>query len=452
MKKKQKFMSFILFLCLIFSLSTLVSAKWQTEADGSRYYTVNGQKVTGVKSISGKRYLFDYNGKLITDQVTRYKNKLYVSRKDGTLLTSWGKYNGKNYYPASNGVLRTGLRKYKNNYYYFNTKNGSMVKKTWVTIGKKNYYFASTGKAIRNKVATINKKRYLFDSKGVRQSGLKRINNYIYLFSTTTGEMQLGTVKYKGYYYYFHRTTGRAYTNQWKYMKYTDQNRYYYDSMGRRKTGWLVLGNKRYYLDPTPTDPTQEGARTYGKKTINGTTYDFGSKGYLSYSSNSKKTIRVNRKNCVVTIYDEYGAPIKAMACSVGRRGNETPTGTFFIQDHLAWAYLDGPSLGQYSSHFLTEYLFHSVPMHTLTRDPYKVSASDFNKLGKPASAGCIRLCIADAKWIYYNVPVGSTVIISDNEPMPLGKPTVVKMPKNSVGADPTDDFKNPAGYDVSLR
>ena len=72
--------------------------------------------------------------------------------------------------------------------------------------------------------------------------------------------------------------------------------------------------------------------------------------------------------------------------------------------------------------------------------------------LGKPASAGCIRLCIADAKWIYYNVPVGSTVIISDNEPMPLGKPTVVKMPKNSVGADPTDDFKNPAGYDVSLR
>ena len=90
--------------------------------------------------------------------------------------------------------------------------------------------------------------------------------------------------------------------------------------------------------------------------------------------------------------------------------------------------------------------------MHTLTRDPYKVSASDFNKLGKPASAGCIRLCIADAKWIYYNVPVGSTVIISDNEPMPLGKPTVVKMPKNSVGADPTDDFKNPAGYDVSLR
>ena len=447
MKKKQKFLSLFLFLCLIFSLSTLVSAKWQTAEDGSRYYTTGGQKVIGVKSISGKKYLFDSTGKLVTNQVTRYKNKLYVSKKDGTLLTSWGKFKGKTYYPASNGALRTGLRKYKNNYYYFDTTNGAMVKKTWVTVNKKSYYFTSNGKAARNKVALIDGKRYLFDSKGVRLSGLKRINNYIYLFSAKTGEMQLGTVKYNGYYYYFHRKTGRAYTNQWKYMKYTDGNYYYYDAQGRRQTGWLVKGSKRYYLDPE-----KDGARTYGTKSINGTTYDFGTKGYISYSSSSKKTIRVNRKNCVVTVYDETGAPIKAMTCSVGRKGNETPTGTFIVQDHLAWWYLDGPSIGQYCSHFASEYLFHSVPMHTQTRDPYKVSASDFNKLGQPASAGCVRLCIADAKWIYYNVPIGSTVIISDNEPMPLGKPTVVKMAKNSVGADPTDDLKNPAGYDVSLR
>lgn len=446
MKKKQTFLSVFLFLCLILSMSTLASAKWQNGPDGSVYYTVNGKKVVGLKTISRKKYLFDSSGNLIKDQVTRYKGKLYVSQKDGSLLTAWGKYRGKNYYPASNGVLRTGLRKYKNNYYYFDTKTGAMIKKSWVKIQKKTYYFAANGKAVRNKVTTIDGKRYLFDSKGVRLSGLKRINNYIYLFDSKTGEMQLGTVKYKGNYYYFHRTTGRAYTNQWKYMKSTDGNRYYYDSQGRRQTGWLVLGSRKYYLDPS-----RNGARTYGTKKINGTTYNFGTKGYLTYTPSGNIVVRVNRKACVVTIYDN-GIPIKAMACSVGRKGNDTPTGTFMIQDHLAWAVLDGPSLGQYSSHFLTEYLFHSVPMHTLSRDPYKVSASDFNKLGTPASAGCIRLAIADAKWIYYNVPVGSTVIISDREPTPLGKPATVKMPKGSVGADPTDDFKNPAGYDVSLR
>ena len=64
MKKKQKFMSFFLFLCLIFSLSTLVSAKWQTEADGSRYYTVNGQKVSGnlIRPIEGTK---EYNVEIV---------------------------------------------------------------------------------------------------------------------------------------------------------------------------------------------------------------------------------------------------------------------------------------------------------------------------------------------------------------------------------------------------
>lgn len=446
LKKKQTLLSFFLFFCLIFSLSSLVSAAWQKSSDGSRYYTVNGQKVTGLKTISGKKYLFDTKGKLVTNKVSRYKNKLYLSQKNGTLLTSWGKYNGKNYYAASSGVLRTGLRRYKNDYYYFSTSTGTMVKKAWVKIGKKVYYFTSTGKAVRNKLVTVNKKKYLFDSKGVRQTGLKRINHSIYLFSTKTGEMQLGTVKYKGYYYYFNRKTGRAYTNRWRHMKYTDGNYYYYDSQGRRQTGWLVLGSKKYYLDPA-----RNGARTYGTRRIGGKTYRFGAKGYVSYAPSGNIVIRVNRKSCVVTVYDN-NVPIKAMTCSVGRKGHATPAGTFMIQDHLSWAVLDGPSLGQYSSHFLPEYLFHSVPMHTLSKNPYKVSSSDFNKLGKPASAGCIRLCVADAKWIYYNVPIGSTVIISDHEPTPLGKPAMVKMAKNTVGIDPTDDLKNPAGYDVRIR
>lgn len=449
MKNKHKILSVFLFLCLIFSMSALVSAKWQTTSDGSKYYTVNGKKVTGLKTINRKKYLFNAKGNLVTDGVYSYKGKLYVCQKDGSILTSWGKYKGKNYYPSSTGALRTGLCNYKNSLYYFNTKNGAMVKKAWQRVGKKYYYFSSTGKAYRNGIKTIGKKSYLFGPKGVRQSGLKKINNHIYLFSSKTGEMQLGTVKYKGHYYYFSRNTGRAYTNQWRYMKYSDGNHYYYDYQGHRQTGWLVLGSKKYYLDPA-----KDGARTYGTKRINGKTYNFGTKGYVSYAPSSNNiVVKVNRKACVITVYDN-NIPIKAMTCSVGRKGNETPTGSFVVQDHHAWWYLDGPSLGQYCSHFLSEYLFHSVPMHgsPLNRNPYKVSSSDFNKLGQPASGGCIRLCIADAKWIYYNVPVGSTVIISDHEATPLGKPKMVKMPKNTVGADPTDDFKNPAGYDVNIR
>ena len=443
MKKKRTLLSVLFFFCLVFTLSGLVSAEWRHE-NGATYYYSNGRKVTGLRTISKKKYLFDSTGKLFTDQVTKYKGKLYVSKKDGVLLTTWGKYKNKSYYATSTGALKTGLCKYKNEYYYFDKTNGAMVKKTWMNLNKKYYYFASTGKAIRNKIATIDKERYLFDSKGVRVSGIKRIGIYYYLFGPKTGKMQLGTIKYGQYYYYFNRKTGRAITNAWKTM--SNGTKYHFDSQGRRQTGWLIIGSKKYYLDPA-----KQGAMTTGKKKINGRTYNFGTNGYVTYNASKNIVVKVNRKACVITVYDN-GVPVKAMTCSVGRKGHETPIGTFTIRDHLAWAILDGPSLGQYSSHFLSEYLFHSVPMHTTQRNPYKVSAKDYNKLGKPASAGCIRLSIADAKWIYYNVPIGSTVVISDNAPMPLGKPKTTKMPANSVGADPTDDFKNPWGYDVRIN
>lgn len=441
--KKQTLAAIFLFFCLIFSMSCLASAGWQQQ-NGATYYYTNGKKAVGVKTIKNKKYLFDSTGRLITSQITRYKGKLYVSQKTGVLLTTWGKYNGKSYYGTSSGALRTGLCRYKNDYYYFDKTNGSMVKKVWVTVNKKDYYFSSTGKAIRNKIAAINNAKYCFDSKGVKVKGVKRVGTYYYVFGSKTGKMQFGSIKYGKYYYFLNQKTGRAITNAWKTMK--NGVKYHYDSQGRRQSGWLILGSKKYYLDPS-----KNGAMTTGKKKIGGKTYNFGTKGYVTYNASRNIVVKVNRKKCVVTIYDN-GVPVKAMTCSVGRRGDDTPVGVFTIRDHLSWAILDGPSLGQYSSHFLPEYLFHSVPMHTTTRDPYKVSAKDYNNLGKPASAGCVRLSIADAKWIYYNVPVGSTVVISDNEATPLGKPATTKMPKGTVGADPTDDFKNPAGYDVKIK
>ena len=45
---------------------------------------------------------------------------------------------------------------------------------------------------------------------------------------------------------------------------------------------------------------------------------------------------------------------------------------------------------------------------------------------------------VGDAKWLYDNCPVGTSVTISDYEAMPLGKPTVAKIPA-SQNWDPTD-------------
>ena len=64
------------------------------------------------------------------------------------------------------------------------------------------------------------------------------------------------------------------------------------------------------------------------------------------------------------------------------------------------------------------------VPVSYTHLDVYKRQL-EYNKLGSPASLGCVRLTTADAKWIYDNCKAGTKTLIYDNTetPGPLGKP-----------------------------
>lgn len=154
--------------------------------------------------------------------------------------------------------------------------------------------------------------------------------------------------------------------------------------------------------------------------------------------------IKVNRLANCVTIYTldgegNYTIPVKAMTCSVGTDG-KTPLGISKISNKYAWRYLFGNSYGQYSVRFNGHILFHSVPYRTSSADTLK--EGQFNLLGQPASLGCVRLCVADAKWIYDNCAKGTTVEVYDSQdPGPLGKPSMPQIDPNSPykGWDPTD-------------
>ncbi len=63
---------------------------------------------------------------------------------------------------------------------------------------------------------------------------------------------------------------------------------------------------------------------------------------------------------------------------------------------------------------------------------------SEFNKLGSDASLGCIRLTVADSKWIFENCPTGTptTIIDSDSSADPLGKPEVIKINEDAIPED----------------
>lgn len=156
--------------------------------------------------------------------------------------------------------------------------------------------------------------------------------------------------------------------------------------------------------------------------------------------------IKVNRILNCVTIYTkdangEYTVPYKAMTCSTGKVLSYTPLGTFKISSKYDWRLMVDGTQSQYATRFNNGILFHSVPCYT--KNYNDLETAEFNKLGSPASLGCVRLTVADSKWIHDNCPAGTKVIVYDDAatPGPLGKPEVIKIPENSpnAGWDPTD-------------
>lgn len=151
--------------------------------------------------------------------------------------------------------------------------------------------------------------------------------------------------------------------------------------------------------------------------------------------------LQVNKGTNVVTVFTYDGTPVHSFICSVG---NATPTGTFYTSQKLRWHTLMGPSYGQYCTRITGSILFHSV-FYNVNGDPSSMPYSAYNKLGTTASHGCVRLTVADAKWIYENCPLRTMVVIINGAPYndPLGKPEAIKVNTGAVtGWDPTDPME----------
>lgn len=160
--------------------------------------------------------------------------------------------------------------------------------------------------------------------------------------------------------------------------------------------------------------------------------------------------IMVNRAANCITVYKNDGngnftTPVKAIVCSTGKNVGDTPLGKFSTLISYKWLRMVDNSYGQYAYRFYGSILFHSVPYYT--QDKGNLEWEQFNKLGEPASLGCVRVCVADAIWLINNCQVGTAVEVYDDadNPGPLGKPEMIKIPEDSPyrGWDPTDPDKN---------
>jgi uncharacterized protein YraI len=120
-------------------------------------------------------------------------------------------------------------------------------------------------------------------------------------------------------------------------------------------------------------------------------------------------SIKVSLDEQKVTVLDAKGLAIKTFTCSSGQAGSETPTGTFSVSGRGISFYNSGLGEGAYYwTSFYGNYLFHSIPFD----QHYEIEQNEAAKLGTPASHGCIRLSIDDAKWIYDHIPDGTKVVV----------------------------------------
>jgi len=131
----------------------------------------------------------------------------------------------------------------------------------------------------------------------------------------------------------------------------------------------------------------------------------------------------VDVKNQVVKVWkyskdtEDYTDLDRAFICATGTERYPSPLGTFTLSGRRA-AHCKFPKWGGGEARWWTkiteEIAFHSV-LYGDSGNDATLKVASFNGLGRRGSHGCIRMTVADAKWIYDNAGAGMKVWIHDD-------------------------------------
>ena len=404
-----------------------------TDDDGVTYYYIDGVMQTGWVTIDNNKYYFDKtSGAMQTDRMLIGDYYYYFDTSTGIMQTGWVSIDAGKMYFKSGGRQVFGSQKIDGDYYYFDTSSGIM-QTGWLKLNNKKYYYNTDGKQAFG-FCKIDGSRYYFDeSTGVMQTGWVKVDSKKYYFKSN-GKEVFGKKKINGSYYFFNKKTGVMKTG-WRTQ---NGKKYYYKANGKQafgkvkagsssyyfnlksgamKTGWITIDGKKYYFNKST------GKMATGAQKISGTYYFFSKKGVLQgtltnsmdikaqkYSSSTNYLILVNLSYHQVRIYSgskNNWKNIKSCTCTNGKSSTPTVTGVYTVGNK--GLYFDTGTRGRcwYYTQFHGNYLFHSV-IYDRSSSPTTIIDG---QLGTAASHGCVRLALANAKWIYDNIPTGTTVV-----------------------------------------
>jgi len=125
-----------------------------------------------------------------------------------------------------------------------------------------------------------------------------------------------------------------------------------------------------------------------------------------SNSADFRIEIDLSRQRLIIFYSDEI---LKELVISGGAPGHPTPLGEFTTIEKIEYSWIPRFEMGAYYwIRFFEDYLIHSVPFD----ENGEMIIEEFEKLGSPASHGCIRLKLEEAKWLYETLPLGIKVLI----------------------------------------
>ena len=453
---------------------------WQ-QMNGAWYWIENGRVATGWRVINGKwYYLNPADGRMLTGFYKDATGQLFYSDGSGAMLstTGWYQLNGTWYWVNGNGSLATGWINVDGTWYYMG-ENGAM-KTGWYQV-KGVWYYSNGSGAMQTGWLNRGGTWYYLTGSGAMATGWINLGGTWYYLNPGNGDMVgAGWHLINNQWYYF-GGSGAMYSNRWIGNYYVGGNgnmlsntwvgSYWVGADGKwipnydpdANANWVKSGNTWYYQRPDGSKLTNswkringswyyfgaDGAMTTGWKYVDGYKFYFGTDGKMVQDvdkligKQSSYKLTVNRVKCQVTVYaanetGNYCIPVKTFTCSVGKAATPTHVGTYQTVRKSNPVELMGPSWGKYGTQ-INAYgdWFHSVACSN--PDPtYSLAAGNYNMLGQPASHGCVRLCVRDAKWIYDNCGLYTTVVVSDTEYTPFDKVPTIKIPAGQ-NWDPTD-------------
>ena len=442
---------------------------WYENEDGSRWFFAEGGRVngwviidmdtyyfkeyvpvTGWQTINGKNYKFTDEGKMLTGWQDKNGVTVYLDPTDGHMVMGEEiTIDGFKYKFEEDGSVKQGfidgvfwLRGYIGSgimeidgVYYWILEDGTKSTGGWVTcdgelyhfesdgsattgwnnIDGNDYYFENTGKMAKNTfVSKDHAIRYLNENGTYQEPGWITVGSYKYYIINDVGQVATGYRSIDGLTYYFLNDgkMANSVTNiNGKYYAYNTSGQLY-------AAGWQDISGFRYYV-------YEDGTVATGTVTIDGVAYTFTDSGALNdkaakvaamldvangYSSSTDYIIIVDRANYLVAIFQGTKGSYSLVTnfdCAVGALSSPTITGQYTLGDKFY--YFDhGSARLFYASRIWGGYLFHSVLYY---QDPTPQRVMD-GRVGMNLSLGCVRLEIDNAKYIYDNMPRGTTVVI----------------------------------------